>query len=82
FPYALSALLRPYQDTPFPGWQEIYLQEFNHVLTQQGQNLPRPEQQKFRFLAECWLQQSCDTPGAFSKLFLTQAFIDRERGED
>ncbi len=82
FPYALSTLLQPYQEKPFPGWQDIYLQEFNHVLQQQGHRLPEKERQKFRTLAKSWLQQTCATPDAFSKLFLTQAFIGRERGED
>jgi CRISPR-associated protein Cmr2 len=61
--------------------KKIILKEFEHVVRQQGKDLPGDDKAKFISLAGKWLEQTQDKLDDFAKLFLVETFINRHREE-
>ncbi len=82
FPYALAGLLKPYKLQGLkPDMMDIIRKEFEHVLFQQGANLPPEERGALFELGKKWLCQTKDSLEDFANLFLVETFINRPRGE-
>ena len=82
FPYALAELLRPYAlRGSIPGMTDVIKQEFLHVLSRQGTALQRPEANALAALADRYLEQTSAHLEDFIGLFMTETFINRNRGE-
>jgi len=95
FPYALAGLLAPYElekitnenVTKELNVKNLIKTELNHVLEQQVSKLEIRD--KLRELSEQYLEKICQNTDNdnriryedFAKLFLTAAFIERDRGE-
>jgi hypothetical protein len=60
---------------------DIIRKEFEHVLFQQGANLPPEERGALFELGKKWLCQTKDSLEDFANLFLVETFINRPRGE-
>lgn len=89
FPYALAALLRPYELEELHGidwdnFRPVVELEFAHVLERQGANMSREDRTDFLtkgavpYLASEGLGKH---PEDFVNLFLVETFLNRERKE-
>ncbi len=88
FPYNLAELLKPYRlhEGAFDRAPEILLAELEHVMERQGQwKKNDPERNRFRQLCEAYLKDLENLGNKrladFANLFLTAAFIDRDRSD-
>ena len=82
FPYALAALLKPYDlenSPPDVNFKGVMLKELKHVVGRQSDNklaeLPNSEE----YLNECVEKKRWQD---FTNLFLAATFINRQRGEE
>ncbi|MDR1613464.1 MAG: type III-B CRISPR-associated protein Cas10/Cmr2 [Planctomycetota bacterium] len=87
FPYALAALLQPYnlndKNNCQPGVGEIVKSEVKHVLSRQGSKLSKGERDDLAGKINAYLDSLEDRHfGDFINLFLAEAFINRQREED
>ena len=93
FPYALARLLAPYKLETIKEKdatiRDLIEKEFAHVIKQQGLELDKLEQgkidaDKLQQLAKDYLSHLHEQAqyGDFIKLFLTETFINRVRGEE
>ena len=99
FPYALAALLRPYEfgngrSVAPKTMRDIMRCEFEHVLGRQGSRLTGDGLAEFLPLVSAYLESVTNEeasdgkparkphPDDFMNLFLVEAFLNRERGED
>ncbi|NLB68551.1 MAG: type III-B CRISPR-associated protein Cas10/Cmr2 [Lentisphaerae bacterium] len=96
FPYALAALLQPYDleksDTAdLVAMKSVIEKEVEHVLSRQGANLGSDKEglanKISTWLEECWATTSVEgnvsepRPQDFINLFLVETFMNRMRGE-
>ncbi len=82
FPYALAGLLKPYAlHGAMPDMAEVIKLEFRHVLSHQGIALQTPEADALVTLADRYLEQTAAHLEDFIGLFMTETFINRNRGE-
>lgn len=100
FPYALAALLRPYEfgkgrAVAPETMRDIMRHEFEHVLGRQGSRLTGDGLAEFLPLVSAYLDEvtgqevaadgtavKTPHPDDFMNLFLVEAFVNRERGEE
>ncbi|NCD32194.1 MAG: type III-B CRISPR-associated protein Cas10/Cmr2 [Spartobacteria bacterium] len=90
FPYALAALLHPYNmgrshnADPLPeSFKSVVMAEFNHVMSRQCESMTKKNKEKLVKYAEDYLDQ-CIELGKwddFVSLFLASTFMNRQRGE-
>ena len=88
FPYALAQRLNPYglenqkcESVSKPDLKEIIMKEFEHIVKQQGKELPNKDKSELIGLARKWIDQTQERLDDFAKLFLVETFINRYRGE-
>jgi len=82
FPYALAALLRPYDFENAPPdaiFKDVVLKELKHVVGRQSDNKLNDLPHAGRYLDECVKNKRWQD---FVNLFLAAAFINRQRGEE
>lgn len=87
FPYALAALLKPYDlgktnKDEVASMIPVIQQEVRHVLSRQGNGLPKDEQEELADMIDTYLESTKGRLEDFINLFLAETFINRSRGEN